>query len=254
MKNKAKLSAQIYAALHQGNPGDVEFYTHLSQSYEQIIELGCGSGRIFDHLESNLKIGIDHAENALALVQSNRCCCADITKIPIASKSIECILIPYNTLCGLGGIEQSLSNLKECRRIIKDNGLLYFDIYAIDNDFEIEEDEGEDFLCSLSLNEDLTVDVFHYQEERRNYDSLIPAKTGIAPDCPELVMNYRYQLNDPRTTTWTESIPHSLITINQIYELLDQSDFSMNAIWGDFHYGPLKNNSSQIVISARPRL
>jgi hypothetical protein len=42
--------AQLYAAVHDGNPGDVAFYRERCADARAVLELGCGDARVLAEL------------------------------------------------------------------------------------------------------------------------------------------------------------------------------------------------------------
>src|SRR5690606_41030673 len=64
-----ELHAALYAALHQGSPGDVDFYNRVCAGAEGVLEFGVGAGRIALALaEASVSVvGIDCDEPLLSL-------------------------------------------------------------------------------------------------------------------------------------------------------------------------------------------
>ena len=53
--------AELYALVHTGTTGDIDFYRDVCQGSEHTLELGCGHGRVLTQLArgSALTIGLD---------------------------------------------------------------------------------------------------------------------------------------------------------------------------------------------------
>ena len=63
--------AELYARLHRGNPGDLDFYRRACAGASSVLELGCGHGRVLRAIatpETHL-VGVDLDPELLALAR-----------------------------------------------------------------------------------------------------------------------------------------------------------------------------------------
>lgn len=102
--------AEFYDALHRGTPGDLEHYQDHCAQASQLLELGCGSGRVLAALAAPSRecTGIDiHpglldlAREALADAPNTRVLNQDMLALSLDSK-FDRILLPF---CGLYCVE-----------------------------------------------------------------------------------------------------------------------------------------------------
>ncbi|HLT36253.1 MAG TPA: class I SAM-dependent methyltransferase, partial [Enhygromyxa sp.] len=63
--------ARLYAAVHDGNPGDVEFYRRRCAGARSIVELGCGDARVLAALAEPGRrlVGVDIDPELLELAR-----------------------------------------------------------------------------------------------------------------------------------------------------------------------------------------
>src|SRR5690606_6471542 len=103
--DKAMQQAELYALLHQGTPGEVEFYRGVCAHVAEVLELGVGAGRIAGALardgvrvvgveQDAAMIAIGRAENPKAKIEWVT---ADMRSLNLGRR-FERVLLPYNGL------------------------------------------------------------------------------------------------------------------------------------------------------------
>ncbi len=154
--------AEFYRKLHTGNSGDVEFYERVCRDQQNILELGCGWGRISLPLarKGHQILGLDNDADFIAWARAEapsnaRFENADITALDpdlLASMAghFDRILVPYNTAYAVGGARALVQMFRAARHCLKDDGELWLDAYEIDEMHaallageEIPDDDGE---------------------------------------------------------------------------------------------------------------
>ena len=127
--------ADLYSAVHSGNPGDLRFYVDACAGAGAVLELGCGSGRIARRL---VKVGhevssMDHDHHALELAASFGIHGIedDFTDFTLNAQ-FDRIIIPYNGFYCLLSEAAMLSCLRSVERHLTSQGMLILDVYSGD--------------------------------------------------------------------------------------------------------------------------
>lgn len=135
-----KLTQTHYAQLYENDMGnfkdDLQFYLNLIERNDNIIEFGCGTGRItsFLHKAGYNIIGLDYSQDMLNIA-SKKCprlptIKDDITKLKLPNKFNK-ILVPYNFLNLFK--EQQLNNtLRTCKNHLELQGKIIGEINCFD--------------------------------------------------------------------------------------------------------------------------
>lgn len=144
-----KLQPQRYAELYQLEMGsfneDLPFYTDYLHPKMDLLELGCGTGRLTQHLalhvHSVCAVDINPAMLNHCPTLSNVHCIQDDMATIKLGKRFHCIIIPYNTLNLLSSVN-IIKTLKNCHAHLKESGLLLMQIYIpsaamVENEEEI---------------------------------------------------------------------------------------------------------------------
>jgi SAM-dependent methyltransferase len=140
------LRARLYAALHVGTPGDVEFYLRACKGATKILEYGCGAGRIAVALaeRGHTVLGVDLDPALLALAHAHKAereaalgrslpvtfVLGDMTAF--AKRGHDRVVIPYSAFWCLTGTEAKRQCLAKARASLTRQGQLVFDVYDAD--------------------------------------------------------------------------------------------------------------------------
>ncbi len=126
--------ADLYHAVHVGNPGDVAFYRDACHGVDSVLELGCGNGRVAGALATTtpLVVGLDLDRAALVTAVSRgvRCLVADMRYFALSVR-FERIIVPYNGLYCLLDDRDLFACLRCARTHLAPGGELIFDGYAV---------------------------------------------------------------------------------------------------------------------------
>jgi SAM-dependent methyltransferase len=143
------LGARLYAALHRGNAGDVEFYVRACRGRKKLrlLELGSGAGRMALALSRAghdvTGVELDPALHALALERLEHAQQHGKTR-PIqfvqqdmveyrTREPFDKVLIPYSAFWCLPSVEQKAGCLSGVAELLKPNGELILDVYSADH-------------------------------------------------------------------------------------------------------------------------
>ncbi|MEZ4385619.1 MAG: class I SAM-dependent methyltransferase [Nannocystaceae bacterium] len=136
--------AELYARLHRGNPGDLDFYRRACVDASTVLELGCGHGRVLRAIATPQMhlVGVDLDPELLALARRG---CARIRPQPASLELIEAdfagldlgrafdrVLLPYCGLYCLADEAAIVAALSCARAHLAPAGELLFDAYHVE--------------------------------------------------------------------------------------------------------------------------
>lgn len=136
----SRYPADLYAATHTGTPGDAEYYRELCAQAEDVLELGCGFGRILDALQglSCRYVGLDLDPALLELARARsrgearaEWVLGDMRELSL-QRSFDLILVPHSGLYCLLSDDEVLACLRGAYEHLRPGGLLAMDAYSAD--------------------------------------------------------------------------------------------------------------------------
>ena len=87
---------------------------------DEVIELGCGSGALLNHLPAKLKVGLEPAESLLTATKGFVGVIGTAARMPFASKSFDLVFFKHS----LHHVEDKTAAMIEAARITKSGGRL----------------------------------------------------------------------------------------------------------------------------------
>jgi hypothetical protein len=125
----------LYAAVHRGNPGDVDYYRRVCTGARAVLELGCGWGRVAHAVAADgcevAGLERDGALRALGSGGPAQLVAGDMRSFDLG-RAFDRVIIPYNGIYCL--LEEA--SVRACLRCVRAHlapaGLLVFDGYAGD--------------------------------------------------------------------------------------------------------------------------
>jgi SAM-dependent methyltransferase len=146
--------AHLYAAVHDGTPGDVEFYRRRCAGARSIVELGCGDARVLAALAEpgRVLVGVDVDPQQLELAaargpSSLELCEADMSALddsPLCGGRFERVIVPHGGLYCLLDEAAVAEALAGAAALLADDGLLILDAWAADGFHAEAEPEDQD--------------------------------------------------------------------------------------------------------------
>ena len=232
------LHAELYTALHQGNPGDVAFYTRACAQAERVVEFGAGSGRVSLALaQADLSVvGVEYDQALLALAQRRqskreqqlgyalpaRFQLGDMSCFR-STTQFDRVLIPYSGFWCLQGPEKKRECLEAAYRCLQDDGVLYLDAYDADGlgDGEDECDGEGPVVDDFELAHELEHDGMQLSVFERNV--WWPEQRRIRVDY-QLIPHATHEMG------WRMSVAHHYLPRHELAELLENCGFEVE--WG----------------------
>ena len=250
MAPQSQRDAELYALLHRGHAGDVDFYVRRCKQPRTVLELGVGYARVASRLvRTGCHVtGLDRDPGLLVLARQTiermqlgsrfSAHLGDMQSFELGSR-YDRVLIPYSALFCLLDDSAVSECLERCRRHLAPHGRLLLDVYAADgfhSECEPSDQADDEREPIVSLNHDgrqLTV------YERSSWDK------------PRQRLDVHYDYFDQRG-----DLVHTA-TIEQRYLLQDQLERHLLAVGlapvsvhGGFGGEALDSDSETLVIEA----
>ncbi|MFW5921271.1 MAG: class I SAM-dependent methyltransferase [Polyangiales bacterium] len=237
MTGPARYPPDLYLAVHDGNPGDVYFYRRACTEGRDVLELGCGAGRVSCALAADgLDVaGVERDRELLALAPScgARFVEADMRRVDLGRR-FDRIIAPYNALYCTLDEDELVDTLAQARAHARDGALLVFDGWAADR-FHAEADPeavDEPERVKTVRARGFTWDVYehsHWDRERQRIDACyrhVPREGGEAV---EATIAQRYLLGD------------------QVGPMLSRAGFELLALLGSFDDEAFDEDSEHLI-------
>ena len=248
--------AYFYDLTHVDLTDDLPFILQLAaECHGQVLELGCGSGRIMLPLAhaGHHVTGIDNSTamlsraqarlaNETAVVQQRVTLIqADMTSFAVENIRFALAVIPYNTFLHLNN-KQAAATLKRVKKVLAKNGRLF--IYLI-NPFAIADtpDTANFTFEGRFTDPDTNKTILQFAANRLDevsqtlhitwaYDVATPAGSPTQRTTVESTYHYRF--------------PH------QLDLLLQQTGFNLTNMYGDYDKSPFTEESDRLLLLAAP--
>jgi len=247
--------AGLYAQLHRGTPGDVTFYRDAVRGAHNVLELGCGYGRILTELAcAGYRVtGLDIDPGMLELAESAResLTPAQAARITISlgdmrdfqlEQRFDRVIIPFNGVyCML--CETAVIDCLRCAgEHLSATGMLVFDAYAID-DFHAHADPHE---VNNNKDDDGPVESIRWQGTIYDvYESCLWDKAS-----QHLEVNYRHVPHGGGEAR-NASITHRYILTSQLRSICQQAGLNPVHLYQDFIGTPLTARAKHITCVAQ---
>lgn len=132
--------ADLYAVTHTGTPGDLAFYRDLCRAASDVLELGCGYGRVLEALAPLpcRLVGVDadadllaHARRCLASRENVTLVEADMRQVSLEQR-FDRVLVPHSGIYCLPREEDVLTVFRRAHALLRPGGILALDAYTAD--------------------------------------------------------------------------------------------------------------------------
>jgi SAM-dependent methyltransferase len=242
--------ADFYAAVHDGNPGDVAFYRRRCAGARSIVELGCGDARVLAALAEpgRVLVGVDLDPEQLELAAARgvpglELIAADMCEIPaLAGRRFDRVIIPHGGLYCLLDAAALAAALRSAAGLLADGGLLLLDAWAAD-DFHAESDPDDQDPSWIDRVKTIELDGDRWEVlERSSWDkdaqrldvTYIHVRVG-SEEAVEGLLQQRYVLAD------------------QLRSALADAGLALVELAGDFEGAPYDEDATLMVACAQRR-
>ncbi len=248
----ASYPAKLYAAVHRGNDGDRRYYRLACAGARDVLELGCGFGRIARALsDDGLKVtGVDSDPDMVALarkaVPTGRFEVADMRTFSTEAR-FDRVVIPYNGIYCLLSREDVVRTLRLARQHLAPDGLVVFDGYNAEafhhaGDGDGAWDESSYVKTVSALGESWRV------YERSRWDRAQQRIDAVYTHVPD---GHQARSLAPVPGTIEACIPQRYLLASQVEGLLADADLELLALQGDFDQSAWDDDSAALVVVAR---
>ncbi|HJK92073.1 MAG TPA: class I SAM-dependent methyltransferase [Polyangiaceae bacterium LLY-WYZ-15_(1-7)] len=238
--------AALYAAVHTGNPGDVDFYRRACAAAESVLELGVGAGRVAQALAADglEVVGLDRDGGLLELARCNapgvELVHADMRDFDLGRR-FDRVLIPYNGLYCLLRPEDLRDCLRCARAHLKDGGLLVFDGYSAELFHAEAEGDGSEDAPGLVRTVDAlgtSWDVFEHSRWDRAEQRIDAVYTHVPRDGRPAV---------------SATIPQRYVLADELEALLASCGLDLVVLHGSWDQEAFDLDSRLLIATATPR-
>ncbi len=219
--------AALYAKVHDGAPGDVDFYRAQTAGAARVLELGSGWGRVASALECGEVVGLesDAGMRALGARRGFESIAGDMRDFSLGL--FDRVIIPFTGIYCLLSEEDLLACLGCIGRALAPGGRLIFDAYAADS-FHAEalpEDYPDD-------RRDVVATIEHAGEELTVWEH-------STWDRASQRMDATYVYDDPYGhPVATIRIGHRYLLRDQLEPLFARAGLSLVSVAGSFDGAP----------------
>lgn len=242
--------ARLYALLHRGNPGDVDFYLRRCRGVRHVLELGVGAGRVAGPLVcSGVPVtGVDTHAGLLELARRDigemngtgfRGVAVDMRSFEL-DLQFDRIVIPYSGLFCLLDAADVQSCLSRCRQHLTLGGRLVFDVYEADSFHAACDPDAFD-----ASEREHVVDVMDGETRLSVFEHSTWDKSAQRLD-----MTYEY-LDAQGQVVHASCVRHRYWLLDQFAPTLAEAGLAIETLHGGFAGQPPGPDADVIVVEAR---
>lgn len=242
-KPRVTYPVDLYLAVHSGNDGDVDFYRRVAAEATDVLELGCGAGRIAHALAADGKrvVGVDSNPELVALADPSQGTfrVGDVRELRL-EHTFDRVIAPYNLLYCLRSEAEVLEMFRAVWAHLRPEGYFVFDVWSADG-FHAEADpEAEDAFERVKTVEARGTlwDVY----ERSDWD----------PSEQRIDAHYRHVPRDGGAVV-EASIAQRYVLSAQVDRLLGRAGFERVAFLGAFDDEAYSEESALLIGVAQPK-
>jgi len=232
--------------------GDVNFYLDLCREAGEVLELGCGTGRVLvAAAQAGCAItGLDNSPRMLARcrakvdqlpsLERDRTAVvhADMTNFQLARR-FKLVIVPFRPIQHLTGTREQLSLLQCIHQHLQPGGRLVFDVFNPNLALLAAPVNGEE----IEDTPELTLP--DGRRLRRSYRVLQKRYADQCTDCELIYYVDNRPIMQPLTMRYFFRF--------ELEHLLARSGFEVIALYGGFDAEPFTNDSAEMIFTAVPQ-
>ena len=232
--------AALYAKVHDGAPGDVDFYRGQTEGAARVLELGSGWGRVASALECGEVVGLESDAGMRALGSQSGFEAIEGDMRDFSLGRFDRVIVPFTGIYCLLTEDDLLACLGCVARSLAPGGRLIFDAYAADA-FHAEalpedypDDQREVVATIEHGGQELTVwERSTWDRERQRMDATYVYEDPFGHRVATIEIGHRYLLR------------------GQLEPLLERAGLSLVSIAGGFEGEPFEiGRSGSLVVTA----
>jgi len=238
---------EFYDIEMDGFSDDLQFYLNSLESGMEILEAGCGSGRLSRALAAHgMRItGIDNSTEMLARAILQNCSnieyiCMDMAGL-VLKKRFDAAIVAYNTLNLLENAADVQKSLSRIRQHLKENGLLLLQIFIPPN---------ETYAAGKART-------FQFQIfDAPNGGKIIKETLKSSIEHHHMALEERYRIRPLNSRDNNEDLSHFMNLLVLEYRdwirMVTESGFSVISEYGDFHLSSfVDGHDSMLLLKAQ---
>ena len=240
----ATYDPDLYAALHRGTHGDVEFYGKVCAGATAILELGCGFGRMLAALAKpgRTVVGLELDEGLRALAGDRVAGLPDVEIVAgdmrtfSLGRSFDRVLIPHSGIYCLLTEDEVVACLTRARKHLAPGGEIVFDAYLADEFHHNARPEDLEPAEQTPVGEVSHGGVRYTVSESSTWD----------PDRQRMDVTYAYSGDDG--SHHGGLIRQRYLLSAQIEPLLRRAGLDLRAMAGDFDGRPVDDDGAEVLV------
>lgn len=233
--------ALLYSLVHDGAPGDVDFYVRVTKGAGRVLELGCGWGRVASRLEVGEAVGLESDGGMRALGASRGFTAVDGDMRRFDLGRFDFVIVPFTGIYCLLSEDDLLACLRSVREALAPEGRLVFDAYAADRFHE--ESAPEDYPDDLL---ELVAEIEHGGEPLLVYE-----RSTWDRDAQRVDAFYVYERERDGLVIAELEIGHRYVLSDTVRPLLERAGLRLVSMAGSFEGEPFdRETSGSLVVTA----
>ncbi len=238
------LGCSFYDLEMEGYTEDIAFFNKILPAEGNVLELGCGSGRVGRGLASPERVitGIDISLSMLKRARQHSSTATNFVAMDMTNIAFSClfdaVIVPYNSLNLLVTKENILQCLGECRKHLPPGKPLIAQIFIPTKKFLREKRKTFQFQIFDLENGDRLI-----KEILKEYQ---PDSHTIAV---EERFRYRPATSDAARADYHNCFSVAAFTINTWRDMLKAQGFQIESSYEDFNMTPIHSSDSSSLIT-----
>jgi ubiquinone/menaquinone biosynthesis C-methylase UbiE len=240
--------AGIYDSIYYGFKQDISFYVKESVKINgQVLEIGCGTGRITFSLAANPTInvtGIDISPQMIKTVDEKakqkypnlETHVMDMRNITI-NKKYDRVIIPFNGFQAMLNVNDQISCLHSIKNVLKNDSKLILDMFI--PNIEMFDQENNRYYHASSI-QSKNISIWH----KSNFNS-------IEQTINTTIKMSEYSCNG-KTSHYYNEYQLRYTYMQEAAYLFERCGYKITSLYGDFNKSKFDNNSDKMVWILKP--